>query len=180
MSHTAPLPRTDLTTHSTAPSTTSSSDPSPHTPTPETTMTTPTRRLTTHLMTAIALLTLVLTITLPLVELLTSPAPHATHPTTPTPTTSTAPHRTDPSPRISKADKGAARVDGCRSSIHSDDLLARPSCRSGMPVTRDPGASTTPPQILGDRGPAHLPTVPPAWADHWGAAAHSPYHHSQA
>ena len=130
-------------------------------------------RLTPRLMTAVALLTIVLTIALPALELLTS---HHTTSPAPTPTAT----QTSPTPRISKADKAAAHADGCRQTSSSDDLLARPSCRSGMPVTRDRGLSQAPDSLHDDRGPAPIPTVPPAWADHWGAAAHSPYHHSQA
>lgn len=155
MSHTDHLPTTDPL----------------HAPT--TLQETPMTRLTAHLITLTALLTIVLTIALPALELLT---PHPTTSPAPTPTTT----QTSPTPRISKADKAAAHADGCRQTSSSDDLLARPSCRSGMPVTRDRGLSQVPDSIHDDRGPAPLPTVPPAWADHWGAAAHSPYHHSQA
>lgn len=135
-------------------------------------------RLTSHLITLTALLTIVLTIALPLVELLTTP----TTPTTPIATT-THP-ASDEAPRISKADKAAALVDGCRQQPStSDTFLARPSCRSGMPVTRDhmtqapdtPHDNTSPTPT-----PAPMNEVPPAWSDHWGAAAHSPYHHSRA
>lgn len=130
-------------------------------------------RLTSHLMTAVALLTIVLTTALPTLELLTSP-------TTPSSTPTSTATQTSPTPRVSKADKAAAHADGCRQTSSGDDLLARPSCRSGMPVTRDRGLAQVPPQVHDDQGPAPLPTVPPAWADHWGAAAHSPYHRSQA
>lgn len=139
-------------------------------------------RLTSHLIALTTLLTLVLTIALPLVELLTTPT---------TPTTAaiaTTAHTTHPSPeetpRISKADKAAAHVDGCRQQPPTTDtLLARPSCRSGMPVTRD--HMTQAPDTPHDNT-SHTPTpapmneVPPAWSGHWGAAAHSPHHHSQA
>ena len=137
----------------------------------------PMNRLTSHLIALTALLTIVLTIALPLAELLTTPATHTTTHTT----THTA---TEEAPRISKADKAAAHVDGCRQQPPtSDTLLARPSCRSGMPVTRDhmtqapdtPHDNTSP-----TPAPAPMNEVPPAWSDHWGAAAHSPYHHSRA
>ena len=134
-------------------------------------------RLTSHLIALTALLTIVLTITLPLVGVVSSS-------TTPTTTATTTHPTSDEAPRISKADKAAAHVDGCRQQPPtSDTLLARPSCRSGMPVTRDhmtqapdtphDNTSTTP-------TPAPMNEVPPAWSDHWGAAAHSPYHHSRA
>lgn len=162
MSHTDHAPSTDL-----------------H-PTPTTPQDHPMNRLTSHLLTTIALLTIVLTIALPALELLTSPTPtnHTqTHPTSATPTAHPTPEE---APRISKADKAAAHHDGCRQTSSSDTLLARPSCRSGMPVTRDRGLAQVPDSTHDDRGPAPIPTVPPAWADHWGAAAHSPHHHSQA
>ena len=137
-------------------------------------------RLASHLLALTALLTIVLTITLPLAGLLTHPTPtdhapaHPTHAHTPT----------EETPRISKADKAAAHVDGCRQQPPTTDtLLARPSCRSGMPVTRD--HMTQAPDTPHDNT-SHTPTpapmneVPPAWADHWGAAAHSPHHHSHA
>lgn len=152
----------------------------PRTPLQKTTMT----RLTAHLLALTTLLTLVLTITLPLAGLLTHPTPNDHTPTHTTHTT----HTTHPSPaetpRISKADKAAAHADGCRQQPPTDDtLLARPSCRSGMPVTRD--RMTLAPDTPHNNTP-HTPTpapmneVPPAWSDHWGAAAHSPHHHSQA
>lgn len=154
---------------------TPSTDPrQPRTPLRKTTMT----RLTTRLLALTSLLTLVLTITLPLAGLLTHPTP-ADH--TPAHTT---PEET---PRISKADKAAAHADGCRQQPPTDDtLLARPSCRSGMPVTRDhmTQAPATPhdntPHTTHAPTPAPMNEVPPAWSDHWGAAAHSPHHHSQA
>ena len=140
----------------------------------------PMNRLTAHLITLTALLTIVLTIALPLVELLTTP----TTPTATTTATTTTHPAADEAPRISKADKAAAHVDGCRQQPHTaDTLLARPSCRSGMPVTRDhmtqapdtPHDNTSP-----TPAPAPMNEVPPAWSDHWGAAAHSPHHHSRA
>ena len=133
-------------------------------------------RLTSHLITLTALLTIVLTIALPALELLTSPTSPTTPADTPAPTTTQA----SPTPRISKADKAAAHHDGCRQASPNDNLLARPSCRSGMPITRDRGLAQAPNSPHDNRSPAPLPTVPPAWADHWGAAAHSPYHRSQA
>lgn len=133
-------------------------------------------RLTSRLITLTALLTIVLTIALPALELLTS---HHTTSPAPTPTAT----QTSPTPRISKADKAAAHADGCRQTSSSDDLLARPSCRSGMPVTRDhmtqaPDSPSTSPHT--GAHPIAPNEVPPAWADHWGAAAHSPHHRSQA
>ena len=142
-------------------------------------------RLTAHLITLTALLTIVLTIALPLAELLTTPTTHATtHTTTPT-THTTATHTATPAseetPRISKADKAAAHVDGCRQQPPTPDtLLARPSCRSGMPVTRDHSTLQAPDNAHPDAHPVAPNEVPPAWSDHWGAAAHSPHHHSQA
>ena len=144
----------------------------------------PTAPLPKRLITLTAYLALVLTIALPLGHLTlthtTTPAP--THPTTssPAPTSPTTPD----SPRTTKADRAAAAHDGCRQTPSSDNtLLARPSCRSGMPITRDhmtqapdtslPGQPTSPRPITPNE-------VPPAWADHWGAAAHSPHHRSQA
>ena len=177
--YTRAMSRTDHT-----PSTTPHQAP---TPLRKTTMT----RLASHLLTLTTLLTIVLTITLPLAGLLTHPTPADHAPATPThttpthtthtPTTHTTPEET---PRISKADKAAAHVDGCRQQpTTTDTLLARPSCRSGMPVTRDhmTQAPDTP-----HNNTSHTPTpapmneVPPAWSGHWGAAAHSPHHHSQA
>lgn len=140
-------------------------------------------RLTSHLMTTLALLTIVLTIALPLAELLTSPTPTDPAPAHPTNTATTAHPASDTAPTISKADKAAARVDGCRQTSSSDDLLARPSCRSGMPVTRDhmtQAPDTPAPGTHDSTHPAPMNQVPPAWADHWGAAAHSPHHRSQA
>ena len=140
------------------------------TPLRKTTMT----RLASHLLALTALLTIVLTIALPL---------QGCRPAPPPPTT---PHHlsTEEPPRISKADKAAAHVDGCRQQPPTTDtLLARPSCRSGMPVTRD--HMTQAPDTPHDNT-SHTPTpapmneVPPAWSGHWGAAAHSPHHHSQA
>ena len=138
-------------------------------------------RLASRLLALTALLTLVLTIALPLAGLLTHPTPADHAPAHTTHTTHTTPEET---PRISKADKAAAHVDGCRQQpTTTDTLLARPSCRSGMPVTRDhmTQAPDTP-----HNNTSHTPTpapmneVPPAWSGHWGAAAHSPHHHSQA
>lgn len=158
MSHTDTAPQTSPTTPSHS-----------HPTTSETLMS----HLAQRLVTLTALITIVLTVTLPIAEVLLA------HPATTTTTATTARTQTT-SPRVSKADKAAAHHDGCRQTSSSDDLLARPSCRSGMPVTRDRGLSQVPDSIHDDRGPATLPTVPPAWADHWGAAAHSPHHHSQA
>lgn len=135
-------------------------------------------RLTAHLITLTAILTIVLTIALPLAELLTSPT---THTTAHTATTHTATPATEETPRISKADKAAAHVDGCRQQPPTPDtLLARPSCRSGMPVTRDHSTLQAPDNAHPDAHPVAPNEVPPAWSDHWGAAAHSPHHHSQA
>lgn len=146
-------------------------------------------RLTAHLLALTSLLTLVLTITLPLAGLLTHPTPNDPTPTHPTSTTHTT-HPSPDNPRTTKADKAAAHADGCRQQPPTDDtLLARPSCRSGMPVTRDhmtqapdtphdnTSHTTTPPT---PPTPAPMNEVPPAWSDHWGAAAHSPHHRSQA
>lgn len=139
-----------------------------------------------HLMTLTALLTLVLTTALPLGEALTS----LTSPTAPLTTTTTAypatPSQTTPStptsPRPSKADRAAAHHDGCRqqTSTATGTLLARPSCRTGTPVTRDRGLAQVPPQVHDDQGPVAPNEVPPAWSGHWRQAAHSPYHRSQA
>jgi len=137
-----------------------------------------------RLMTLTALLTLVLTTALPLGEALTS----LTSPTTPLTTTASpaTPSQTTPStptsPRPSKADRAAAHHDGCRqqTSTATGTLLARPSCRSGMPVTRDQGLAQVPPQVHDDQGPVAPNEVPPAWSGHWRQAAHSPYHRSQA
>lgn len=130
-------------------------------------------RLTAHLITLTALLTIVLTIALPLAELLTTPTtPASTHTTTPA---------SEETPSTSKADKAAAHVDGCRQQPPTPDtLLARPSCRSGMPVTRDHSTLQAPDNAHPDAHPIAPNEVPPAWSDHWGAAAHSPHHHSQA
>ena len=156
------------------------------TPTPgthplrKTTMT----RLASHLLALTTLLAIVLTITLPLAGLLTHPTPADHAPAHPTSTSHTTHPSPEEAPRISKADKAAAHVDGCRQQpTTTDTLLARPSCRSGMPVTRD--HMTQAPDTPHDNT-SHTPTpapmneVPPAWSDHWGAAAHSPHHHSQA
>ena len=140
----------------------------------------PTTTPARHLITLTALLTLVLTIALPALELLTSPTPAGEAPAHHTATAPQAHPTPEETPRISKADKAAAHHDGCRQTSSSDTLLARPSCRSGMPVTRDRGLTQVPDSTHDDRGPAPIPPVPPAWADHWGAAAHSPHHHSQA
>ena len=116
---------------------------------------------------------------LPLGEALTSL-------TSPTTTTTASPTQTTPStptsPRPSKADRAAAHHDGCRqqTSTATGTLLARPSCRSGMPVTRDRGLAQVPPQVHDDQGPVAPNEVPPAWSGHWRQAAHSPYHRSQA
>ena len=157
----------------------------------EPTMTSTTRL--SRLMTLTALLTLVLTTALPLGEALTSLTSLTTTTTTTTsPLTTTTtdspatPSRTTPStptsPRPSKADRAAAHHDGCRqqTSTATGTLLARPSCRSGMPVTRDRGLAQVPPQVHDDRGPVAPNEVPPAWSGHWRQAAHSPYHRSQA
>ena len=145
-------------------------------------------RLTSRLVTLTALLTIVLTAALPALELLTSrttttaaaptPTAAASSPATPSQTT----HSTPTSPRPSKADKAAAHHDGCRqqTSTATGTLLARPSCRSGMPVTRDRGLAQVPPQVHDDQGPVAPNEVPPAWSGHWRQAAHSPYHRSQA
>ena len=150
------------------------------TPLRKTTMT----RLASHLLALTALLAIVLTIALPLAGLLTHPTPTNHAPAHPTSTTHTTHPSSEKTPRISKADKAAAHVDGCRQQpTTTDTLLARPSCRSGMPVTRD--HMTQAPDTHHDSA-SHTPTpapmneVPPAWSDHWGAAAHSPHHHSQA
>lgn len=140
-----------------------------------------------RLMTLTALLTLVLTTALPLGEALTSLTTPPS-PTTPLTTTASpaAPSRTTPStptsPRPSRADRAAAHHDGCRQQTPTsgDALLARPSCRSGMPVTRDRGLAQVPPQVHDDQGPVAPNEVPPAWSGHWRQAAHSPYHRSQA
>lgn len=166
MSHTdhpSPAPRTTPST--------------PH-PTPsETTMSHPATTPARHLVTLTALLTIVLTTALPLGEALgealtttTTASPSQTTPGTPT------------SPRPSKADRAAAHHDGCRqqTSTATGTLLARPSCRSGMPVTRDRGLAQVPPQVHDDQGPVAPNEVPPAWSGHWRQAAHSPYHRSQA
>lgn len=141
-------------------------------------------RLASHPLALTTLLTIVLTIALPSAGPLTHPThiDHApAHPTSTAHTTHPTPEET---PRISKADKAAAHVDGCRQQpTTADTLLARPSCRSGMPVTRD--HMTQAPDTPHDNT-SHTPTpapmneVPPAWSGHWGAAAHSPHHHSQA
>ena len=137
----------------------------------------PTHHLAKHLTTLTALLTLVLTITLPTIELLTPTTTHTNHPTH---TTATTPH----SPHTTKADKAAAAHDGCRQQTPTtSSLLARPSCRTGMPTTHDhmTQAPDTPhPSHHTTTHPTPMNKVPPAWADHWGAAAHSPYHRSQA
>lgn len=132
-----------------------------------------------RLMTLTALLTLVLTTALPLGEALTS-LTSPTYPTTASPTQTTP--STPTSPRPSKADRAAAHHDGCRqqTSTATGTLLARPSCRSGMPVTRDRGLAQVPPQVHDDQGPVAPNEVPPAWSGHWRQAAHSPYHRSQA
>ena len=137
-------------------------------------------RAATRLSTLVALVTIVLTITLPLVE---GPGPHRPHltPTHHTTSTTPAPAPSTPSDsRPSKADKAAAHHDGCRQTPANSDLISRPSCRSGMPATHDRGASQTPPTLRDDRGPAAMNEVPPAWSGHWRQAAHSPYHRSQA
>lgn len=137
---------------------------------------TPLNPLAKRLVTLLTYLTLVLTIALPLGQAA------YTHPTPPTPvpsSTHTTPDTSD-SPHTTRADKAAAAHDGCRQTSPSSDLLSRPSCRSGMPITHDRGLSQVPPQVHDDRGPVAMNEVPPAWADHWGAAAHSPYHRSQA
>ena len=95
------------------------------------------------------------------------------------PTAQTSPTTPD-SPRTTKADKAAAAHDGCRQTSSSDTLLARPSCRSGMPLTRDHNTLQAPDTPHPGAHPITPNEVPPAWADHWGAAAHSPYHHSRA
>lgn len=176
MSHTdtTPTPR-QTSTHPT------------HTTPSETAMDRPTSPLTQRLITLLTYLTLVLTIALtalPTIGLLTSPAPTSPAPTASHTTTSTqAPTTTDNS-RTTKADKAAAAHDGCRQSTSTTtgDLISRPSCRSGMPVTRDhmtQAPDTTHPHHTSTH-PAPMNEVPPAWADHWGAAAHSPHHRSQA
>ena len=167
MSHTDTAPQTALQTTS----------PAHATPTQEPTMT-PTRRLAS----IAALLTLVLTIALPLGQaaytLLTAPTPH---PAQTSPSTSATPDSPTPdSPRTSRADKAAAAHDGCRQTSSSDTLLARPSCRSGMPVTRDRGTLQAPDTAHPGAHPVTPNEVPPSWSDHWGAAAHSPHHHSHA
>ena len=168
----------------TTPAQTLTTSPTPHPTHLETTMSHLTHTTPRHLITLTALLTLVLTIALPALEVLISPT---TSTSSPTHTTHTTPTQT-PSPRISKADKAAAHHDGCRQTSSSADLLARPSCRSGMPITHDRGIAQAPPQAPdsahpgahGSTHPAPMNEVPPAWADHWGAAAHSPHHRSQA
>lgn len=134
-----------------------------------------------RLITLLAWATLILTIALPLGEALTTPTP------APAPTTSStppAPSQTSDDTRPTKADKAAAHHDGCRQTPSSDGtLLARPSCHSGMPITRDhmtqaPDSPSTSPHT--GAHPIAPNEVPPAWADHWGAAAHSPHHRSQA
>lgn len=171
------MSRTDTPARTPSPSLTT-------TPAQEPTMTS-TPRLS-RLMTLTALLTLVLTTALPL----TSPTTPLTSPLTTTTTTTTASpatrSQTTPStptsPRPSKADRAAAHHDGCRqqTSTATGTLLARPSCRSGMPVTRDRGLAQVPPQVHDDQGPVAPNEVPPAWSGHWRQAAHSPYHRSQA
>ena len=130
-----------------------------------------------------ALLTIVLTITLPLVGGLhthlthTAPTHHTTQ-ASPTQTPSTTAN-----PRPSKADKAAAHHDGCRQTSSSNNLISRPSCRSGMPVTRDHMALTPDTRLPGhstNTAPIAPSEVPPAWSGHWRQAAHSPYHHSRA
>ena len=150
------------------------------TPLRKTTMT----RLASRLLALTTLLAIVLTIALPLAGLLTRPTPADRAPAHPTSTAHTTHPSPEETPRISKADKAAAHVDGCRQQpTTTDTLLARPSCRSGMPVTRD--HMTQAPDTPHDNT-SHTPTpapmneVPPAWSGHWGAAAHSPHHHSQA
>ena len=170
------MSRTDTPARTPSPSLTT-------TPAQEPTMTS-TPRLS-RLMTLTALLTLVLTTALPL----TSPTTPLTSPLTTTTTTTASPatrSQTTPStptsPRPSKADRAAAHHDGCRqqTSTATGTLLARPSCRSGMPVTRDRGLAQVPPQVHDDQGPVAPNEVPPAWSGHWRQAAHSPYHRSQA
>ena len=142
-----------------------------------------------RLITLTTTLTLVLTIALtalPTIELLTTP-------TTPTPPAPTTAHTTTPTspttpdnPRTTRADKAAAAHDGCRQSTPTPtttgDLISRPSCRSGMPVTRDhmtQAPDTTHPHHTSTH-PAPMNEVPPSWSGHWRQAAHSPYHRSQA
>lgn len=141
-----------------------------------------------RLITLTTLLTLVLTIALtalPTIELLTSPAPTSPAPTTAhTTTPTTGPTTSTDNPRTTKADKAAAAHDGCRQSTSTTtgDLISRPSCRSGMPVTRDhmtQAPDTTHPHHTSTH-PAPMNEVPPSWSGHWRQAAHSPYHHSQA
>ena len=133
-----------------------------------------------HLITLAAWVTIVLTIALPLGEALASHlnSPHSPSSSTlPTQTTSPTPSR----PSTSKADKAAAHRDGCRqqTSTTTGNLISRPSCRSGMPVTRD-HMTQAPDTSARGAHPTPMNEVPPAWADHWGAAAHSPHHRSQA
>lgn len=152
-----------------------------HTTPSETAMDRPTSPLTQRLITLVAWVALVLTIALPGIELLTSPTPTA--PTAPSaPHTHTTP-QTNPTPNnthTTKADRAAAAHDGCRQTPSNDAILARPSCRSGMPITHDRGALQAPDTAHPGAHPVTPNEVPPSWADHGGAAAHSPHHHSRA
>ena len=155
----------------------------PHPTHLETPMSHPTPALPKLLITLTALLALVLTIALPLVEAATThpttPASTPTH-TTPAPHTTPRPSTTPDSPHISKADRAAAHHDGCRQTSPSDTLLARPSCRSGMPITRDHSTLQAPDTSHPGAHPVTPNEVPPSWSGHWRQAAHSPYHHSRA